>query len=123
MTGPSGGIGNWSAVPFPFAGTTTVTSLLIRLGSQRTHLARWSQSSNWLPKRSQGREKKMSEPMVDRPLLSWPQALREVRAWLEPWVMLQRYWRAWSAQPPPLPLQQFLDALCLGMPLFLYNSS
>jgi hypothetical protein len=31
--------------------------------------------------------------------------------------MLQRYWRAWSTQPPPLALQQLLDALSLGVPL------
>jgi hypothetical protein len=61
----------------------------------------------------------MSDSVADRPLLSWPRVLREVRAWLEPWILLQRYWRAWSAQPPPFPLQQLLDALCLGMPLFL----
>ena len=68
-------------------------------------------------------EKKPDEQGVRRPLLSWPKAGRSVRAWLQPWVMLQRYWQAWSAQPPPLPLQQLLDALCLGVPLFLYSSS
>jgi hypothetical protein len=50
----------------------------------------------------------------DRPLLSWPRALRKVRAWLEPWILLQRYWHAWSTLPPPLPLQQLLDALLWG---------
>jgi hypothetical protein len=32
--------------------------------------------------------------------VSWPQALRRVRAWLAPWVWLQRCWRGWSASPP-----------------------
>src|SRR5213078_532765 len=61
---------------------------------------------------------KMSDSVADRPFLCWPKALRKVRAWLEPWTLLQRYWRAWSAQPPPLALQQLLDALALGVPLF-----
>lgn len=31
-----------------------------------------------------------------RPQVCWPGALRAVRAWLEPWTMLRRFWRAWS---------------------------
>jgi hypothetical protein len=31
--------------------------------------------------------------------VSWPQALRAMRVWLEPWVMLWRYWRAFSDKP------------------------
>ena len=42
-------------------------------------------------------------------LRSWPLALRHVRAWLEPGIMLWRYWRAWSAKVPPPALQQLLD--------------
>jgi hypothetical protein len=42
---------------------------------------------------------------------SWPVALRRVRAWLEPGIMLWRYWRAWSAKAPPPALQQLLDWL------------
>jgi hypothetical protein len=76
-----------------------------------------------LPQLEQGAGEKISVPGLDRPLLSWPKALRKVRAWLEPWILLQRYWHAWSTQPPPLALQLLLDALCLGVPLFLYNSS
>jgi hypothetical protein len=33
-------------------------------------------------------------------LLCWPAALRRVRAWLEPWVILGRYWRTFSDKPP-----------------------
>jgi hypothetical protein len=54
------------------------------------------------------------------PQLTWPQALRAVRAWLEPWVLLRRFWQAWSALPPPHPLQQLLEYLSQGFPLYLY---
>jgi hypothetical protein len=36
-----------------------------------------------------------------RPAPSWPRALRAVRAWLSPWIALQRWWPAWSTAPPP----------------------
>ena len=121
--GPCGDIGNWSVVPSAFVGTTIIIFPLTSLGFLITPLARWEPSPNRIPRPVGKLGKKRSEPMVHRPLLCWPQALRQVRAWLEPWVMLQRYWRAWSALPPPLPLQQLLDALCIGLPLFLYNSS
>jgi len=52
--------------------------------------------------------------------VSWPQALRRVRAWLAPWVWLRRCWRGWSASPPPLPLQHALDWVSSGRPLYLY---
>jgi len=48
------------------------------------------------------RGKKISEETGERPHVSWPLALRAVRGWLEPWIMLRRYWRAWSEQPLPL---------------------
>ena len=35
------------------------------------------------------------------PAPSWPRALRAVRAWLSPWIALQRWWAAWSKAPPP----------------------
>jgi hypothetical protein len=31
---------------------------------------------------------------------SWPQALRRVRGWLAPWVLLGRCWSGWSTGPP-----------------------
>jgi hypothetical protein len=27
-----------------------------------------------------------------------------VRAWLSPWIALQRWWQAWSKAPPPPPV-------------------
>jgi hypothetical protein len=35
-------------------------------------------------------------------------------------VWLQRCWRGWSASPPPLPLQQALDWVRAGQPIYLY---
>jgi len=62
-------------------------------------------------------------PPSRRPDVSWPVALRRIRAWLEPWIMLARYWRGWSAQPPPSPLQALLDWVGQGRPILLYDSS
>jgi hypothetical protein len=50
-------------------------------------------------------------------LSSWPVDLREVKRWLDPWVMLWRFWRAWSNAPPPPALQALLDAVGGGQPL------
>jgi DDE superfamily endonuclease len=48
------------------------------------------------------RDEGKKEPEASgRPLVSWPKALRAVRAWLEPWVLLRRFWQAWSPQPHP----------------------
>jgi hypothetical protein len=49
-------------------------------------------------------------------------ALRAVRGWLEPWIMLRRYWRAWSERPPPPLLQCLLDQLGRGQQIFLYST-
>ena len=40
-----------------------------------------------------------AEPPAEHP--SWPKALRAVRAWLTPWLLLQRWWKAWTHEPPP----------------------
>jgi hypothetical protein len=37
-----------------------------------------------------------------------------------PWVWLQRCWRGWSASPPPPPLQQALEWVRAGRPIYLY---
>ncbi len=66
--------------------------------------------------------KKISKETGSRPPLSWPIALRAVRGWLEPWIMLRRFWRAWSEQPPPPLLQRLLDQLGRGQALFLYGT-
>jgi hypothetical protein len=46
--------------------------------------------------------------------------LRAVRAWLEPWVLLWRYWRAFSRRPPPAELRVLLEQLFAGQGLDLY---
>jgi hypothetical protein len=51
---------------------------------------------------------------------SWPVALRAVRAWLELWVMLCRYWRAFSELPPPEELRVLLRWVFSGRGLYLY---
>src|SRR5215207_8212873 len=47
----------------------------------------------FLPRKRRGGKRKADFPPV---LPSWPVALRKVRSWLEPYVMLVRYWRAFS---------------------------
>jgi hypothetical protein len=55
-----------------------------------------------------------------RPGASWPEALRAVRGWLEPWIMLRRYWKAFSGMPPPLELSALLEKVFSGGGLYLY---
>jgi hypothetical protein len=74
------------------------------------------------PPEAAGTGKKISAGKGRRPQVSWPMALRAVRAWLEPWIMLRRDFRAWSEQPPPLLLQCLLDQLGRGHQLFLYGT-
>jgi hypothetical protein len=52
-----------------------------------------------------------------RHLLCWPEALRKVRTWLEPYVMLMRYWKAYSEKPPPKELRRQFEwvFLCKGL--------
>jgi hypothetical protein len=71
----------------------------------------------------QERGKKISEEKRMRPQMSWPRALRAVRGWLEPWIMLRRYWNGWSLLPPPPPLQCLLHWLERGQALALYSSA
>jgi hypothetical protein len=51
---------------------------------------------------------------------SWPRALRAVRAWLTPWIALQRWWPSWSTVPPPPPLQAMLSSVAAGHGVHLY---
>jgi hypothetical protein len=51
---------------------------------------------------------------------SWPMALRQIRAWLEPGILRWRYWRAWSAKPPPPARHRLLDWLWEGRGIALY---
>ncbi len=84
----------------------------------------WRFLSRPLPAwRRQGRKKNQVEQSVCRPRVSWPEALRAVRAWLEPWVMLWRYWRGWSALPPPLELARLLEWVWQGRGINLYSTA
>ncbi len=65
----------------------------------------------------------ISEEKGMRPQMSWPRALRAVRGWLEPWIMLRRYWNGWSPLPPPPPLQLLLNWLEGGHAIPLYSSA
>ena len=50
----------------------------------------------------------------------WPRALRAIRAWLSPWIALQRWWPAWSKAPPPPQLQALISSVAAGCGLHLY---
>jgi hypothetical protein len=50
----------------------------------------------------------------------WQPAIRAVRAWLPPWIALQRWWAAWSKAPPPRQLQILTDSVAAGRGLHLY---
>jgi SRSO17 transposase len=67
-----------------------------------------------------GRHSKKKPLHQQRPRVCWSVALRQVRAWLQPWILLSRFWRAWSPLPPPFRLQQLLDWVWQGYPLNLY---
>jgi hypothetical protein len=74
--------GSWCAAPFRSVGGLALRRMAwnrIRLDNLRPLL--------------RSREKKR-QPEVHRSSVTWPMALRQVRAWLEPWIMLQRYWQA-----------------------------
>ena len=53
-------------------------------------------------------------------MASWPEALRRVRAWLEPYIMLMRYWRAFTDKDPPEELRALLERVFSGEGLYLY---
>ena len=57
---------------------------------------------------------------VPAPAPSWPRALRAIRAWLSPWIALQRWWPAWSTAPPPPQLQALMNSVAAGCGLHLY---
>jgi hypothetical protein len=50
----------------------------------------------------------------------WPESLLAVRGWLEPWVMLWRYWRAFCDLSPPPELRALLEQVFSGRELYLY---
>ena len=59
-------------------------------------------------------------PAVAPPAPSWPRAIRAVRAWLSPWIALQRCWQAWSNAPPPPQLLALINSVSAGHGLHLY---
>jgi DDE superfamily endonuclease len=61
-----------------------------------------------------------STPSRSGAVVAWPVTLRRVRGWLTPWVVLGRWWRAWSTAPPPAQLRLLLDTAHAGQPLHLY---
>jgi hypothetical protein len=70
------------------------------------------------------RARKKSLAAAKLPLaLSWPRALRLVRSWLEPAIMLRRYWHAYSPSPPPFALHLLLAWLWCGNGINVYTSA
>jgi hypothetical protein len=47
-------------------------------------------------------------------------SLESGKGWLEPWVMLMRYWKAFSDLPPPKELRALLEWVFSGRGLYLY---
>jgi hypothetical protein len=56
-----------------------------------------------------------------RPRVSWPEILRAVRDWLEPYIMLMRYWRAFSEKPSPPRLKALPGRAFSGRGPYLYT--
>ena len=111
----------WSAVPSPSVGTSRVSSARRSTpAADRDRLT--SQPPLQAPPRPReaGRGENQRGAGSGAALLCWPVALRAVRAWLEPWIMLWRYWRGWSSAPPPPALQRLLDWLWQGHGIDLY---
>ena len=117
------GTGNWSVAPSRFACGRWIRRLHGRWNPFWTRpplRSKWKPYSHLNPGLSMPiKEKK--KPVIWRPRLSWPEALRKVRAWLEPYLKLQLYWQAGSKDPPPVPLQALLDRLGKGQPICLYS--
>ncbi len=55
-----------------------------------------------------------------RAQVSWPEALRVVRGWLGPYVMLWRYWRGYTDKDPPEEFRALLEQVFSGEGLYLY---
>ena len=72
------------------------------------------------PRPEPGRGERGARAAAPPPPPSWPRALRAVRAWLSPWIALQRWWTAWSKAPPPPQLQALINSVAAGCGLHLY---
>ena len=104
-TSPSAGTRRWSTARSPSAGM---------------HGSLISQTHRSPRLRSQDPAAERGGPAAAPPAPSWPRALRAVRAWLAPWITLQRWWTAWSKAPPPPPLQALISSVAAGCGLHLY---
>jgi hypothetical protein len=103
---PSAAIKCWSTARSASAGTPG--SSAIPRHAARRHL------------RSQHPAAERGGPPPALPPPSWPRALRAIRAWLTPWIALQRWWQAWSKAPPPPQLQALMNSVAAGRGLHLY---
>ena len=72
------------------------------------------------PRPEPGRGERGAAPRLTPPAPSWPRALRAIRAWLTPSIVLQRWWQAWSDRPPPPQLQALINSVAAGYGLHLY---
>jgi hypothetical protein len=72
------------------------------------------------PAKAPGSDRRENNDEHQHPLSSWPEALKKVRGWLEPYVMLLRYWKAFTDLPPPEELRRLLERLFCGEGLYLY---
>lgn len=70
--------------------------------------------------REDGRNANRGEGGKRKSGLCWPETLRAVRGWLEPRIMLNRYWRAFCRKPPPPELKALLEWVFSGQGLYLY---
>jgi hypothetical protein len=103
LTGRSAATGPWCAARSASAGTLAWPHRLL----------------GWRPRGGPCNVSILTEAEAGRGM-SWPKALRRVRGWLTPWVLLQRCWRGWSTSAPPRQLQQALEWVGVGRPLYLY---
>ena len=101
---PSAGTRPWSTARSAFAGTPGSTTT-----PQRTR-----------PRRRSPAAERGGPLAAAPPAPSWPRALRTVRAWLSPWIALQRWWPAWSKAPPPPQLQALMNSVAAGRGLHHY---
>jgi hypothetical protein len=107
---PFVGIGPWYVVLSPSAGGKPLS----------TNSSNSQKSWTFQATRPCRKKSVVSNPLSQ---LTWPLALRQVRAWLDPYIMLNRYWRAFSPLPPPRSLQLLLDWLWRGNGIDFYSSA
>src|SRR5262245_6569274 len=119
VTWPYGAIGHWCGVHSRSVGGTWGMAPWLYQHASMTCKRQPGKAVS--PRRALSGGKNQAGAGLQRPDLCWPAALRKVRAWLEPWLMLRRYWRAWSPSPPPPELQALLTWVQRGFPLYLYE--